>query len=238
MRFMLGLIFLHATTAEHVSAFTQPAHMKRSAASGSVLFMGMKGGQARRQMELAKKMAMAKEQTRKKEGGNDVTEPAEGDKKKTKLSDEDIKRRNDMKRFDDLLNSESAILSEFNGASGYLTKTQQEEAATAGFKGIDRVYEGDPAPVSPFEDLVSMKTDDALGNQGASRILPWLHNNSARHRDILLVVTDPRAKSTELRQAMKSMVKGLPEKILDKTIVISADSPPENRRYGFSLNVL
>uniref|UniRef100_A0A6U6HF22 Uncharacterized protein n=1 Tax=Odontella aurita TaxID=265563 RepID=A0A6U6HF22_9STRA len=132
MRFMLGLIFLHATTAEHVSAFTQPAHMKRSAASGSVLFMGMKGGQARRQMELAKKMAMAKEQTRKKEGGNDVTEPAEGDKKKTKLSDEDIKRRNDMKRFDDLLNSESAILSEFNGASGYLTKTQQEEAATAG----------------------------------------------------------------------------------------------------------
>jgi len=163
-------------------------------------------------------------------GGNE--NEAVDNKEMDRVPDEEIKRRNDMKRFEDLLNSESATASsEFNSNSGYLTRTQEDEAATAGFRGIERLYEGDVAPADPFKDLVSIQTENVLGEQGASRIVPWLHKNTARHMDYLVVITDPRSKSTELRSTMKSLSKGVTKDILEKTIIINADGPPENKRW-------
>lgn len=233
MRLIFSLLCLApATLSGPVSAFTHPICAKRSTSNISALFMGMKGGKAGRQMELAKKMAMAKEQARKKDDGEDTTEVAKDDGKKNRLSDEAIKLRNDMQRFDDLLKSESAtVAAEFNTASGYLTNSQQEEAATAGFKGIDRIYEGDPAPEEPFEGLVNIESENVLGKKGASHVVPWLRNNSARHKDYLVIICDPREKSSELRQALSLMAKGLSKELLDKTIVINADNPPETRRW-------
>ena len=46
-----------------------------------------------------------------------------------------------------------------------------------------------------------------------------------------MVITDPREKSSELRQAITSVCKSLPKPILSKTIIINADAPPENRRW-------
>ena len=97
-------------------------------------------------------------------------------------------------------------------------------------RGIERLYEGDVAPADPFKDLVSIQTENVLGEQGASRIVPWLHKNTARHMDYLVVITDPRSKSTELRSTMKSLSKGVTKDILEKTIIINADGPPENKR--------
>ena len=118
------------------SAFTAPSIVIRSGvATGvrSTTLFGLKGGQASRQMELAKKMALAKEQAlRKKQVGGNENEAVDN-KEMDRVPDEEIKRRNDMKRFEDLLNSESATASsEFNSNSGYLTRTQEDEAATAG----------------------------------------------------------------------------------------------------------
>lgn len=97
-------------------------------------------------------------------------------------------------------------------------------------KGIDRIFEGDPAKEDPFHDLVMIENENALGANGAKRLLPWLNKNSDKQTDYLVIVSDPRPKSSELRTAMRSMVK-LPPNILSKSIVINADTPAENRKF-------
>lgn len=97
-------------------------------------------------------------------------------------------------------------------------------------KGVDRIFEGDPAKEDPFHDLVMIANENALGENGAKRLLPWLNKNSAKQTNFLVIISDPRPKSTELRTAMKSMEK-LPSNILSQTIVINADTPAENRRF-------
>ena len=206
--------------------------------SSTALFRGAKN--AKKQMELAKKMAMAKKQKQR------AAEEAEGDgssgspsaassaSSSAGMSDDEIKAENDRKRFDELLNSERATaMFEFNSESGYLTREQEEEAATAGASRgrVDRLFELDSAPTTPFEDIVNIHTENALGESGAKNLVPWLHKNTARHKDYLVVITDPREKSNELRQTMASLCKSLPKPILSKTIIINADAPPENRRW-------
>ena len=206
--------------------------------SSTALFRGAKN--AKKQMELAKKMALAKQQKQRAaedaEGGgaSDGQSASAASSASVGMSDDEIKAENDRKRFDELLNSERATaMFGFNTESGYLTREQEEEAATAGASRgrVDRLFEMDSAPPTPFEDIVNIRTENALGESGAKNLVPWLHKNTARHKDYLVVITDPREKSSELRQAITSVCKSLPKPILSKTIIINADAPPENRRW-------
>jgi hypothetical protein len=97
-------------------------------------------------------------------------------------------------------------------------------------RGIDRIFEGDPAKEDPFQDLVQSEHGNALGENGVKRLLPWLNKNTAKHQDYLVIVSDPRPKSAELRSAMKSLVT-LPPKLLSQLILVNADTPAENRRF-------
>ena len=95
---------------------------------------------------------------------------------------------------------------------------------------MDQIFEGDPAPTDPFQDLVSIQTDLALGEAGSNRIVPWLHKSPSKHKDYLVVVTDPRIKSSELRDLMNIISTRMPDDILSKIVVINSDTPAENRR--------
>ena len=91
--------------------------------------------------------------------------------------------------------------------------------------GIDRIFEGDPAPTQPFEDLIHFKTNNAIGKVGTERLLPWLKKNSST--EYIICISDPRERSTELRRAMKT----IPNKFRgEKILFINADSPAESRR--------
>ncbi len=176
------------------------------------------------------KMAAAKKQREQEEGIVEEKESLSPGKKKI-LSDAEMKRQNDLKRFEQLLDSESATVNYDIKGGNYKTKSQEDEEVDASFRGVDRMFEGDPAPTQPFEDLINFKTANALGKNGAERILPWLNKNSAKHENDLIVVTDPREKSSELRTALKNISKLVPAATLSKMIVINADSPGENRRF-------
>ncbi len=82
--------------------------------------MGSFGSKRNKQAELQRKLEIAKKQQ-------------SHDQPQTPLSAEEIKVLNDKKRFEDLLNSESAtagIMDEFKEGS-YLTKKQEEEELTS-----------------------------------------------------------------------------------------------------------
>lgn len=229
--------------APHSEAHAPPRVVSGSLVGGeyssTALFRGAKN--AKKQMELAKKMALAKQQKQRAaedvEGGgafDGQSASAASSASADSMSDDEIKAENDRRRFDELLNSERATaMFGFNTESGYLTREQEEEAATAGASRgrVDRLFEMDNAPSTPFEDIVNIRTENALGESGAKNLVPWLHKNTARHKDYLVVITDPREKSSELRQAITSVCKSLPKPILSKTIFINADAPPENRRW-------
>jgi len=179
------------------------------------------------QADLAKKMALAKQQR----DGADLSEPVKlADITTAKLSDEEIKKRNDMLRFDQLLKTAGSVMNDFSG-DNYLTKQQEEEEINAARSGADLLFVGDPAPTQCFEELVSVKSEKTIGSSGASRLVPWLRKNESRRREYLIIITDPRMKSPELRQTMKTLLVDLSEDILSRLIVVNADSPSENRRW-------
>lgn len=182
-----------------------------------------------KQMDLAKKMAEAKRQKEAKEKGLDTTALVD-DKKggNARLSDEEMKVLNDRKRFEELLNSEAATVNYSIGNGNYKTSSQEEEEINAFHRGVDRIMEGDPAKEGPFYDIVNIHTGNALGKDGASRMLPWLNTNQ---KDYLVIITDPREKSTDLRSTVKGISASLPPDELSKLIVINADTPSENKRY-------
>ncbi|GFH46570.1 hypothetical protein CTEN210_03044 [Chaetoceros tenuissimus] len=186
-----------------------------------------------KQADLMKKMQEAKKQRELNEGGEVAAAIVEEEKSKAnkRLSDEEMKTQNDLKRFQELLDSESATVNYDIGGSNYKTKQQEEEEIDAGARGADRMFEGDPAPTDVFEDLVNFTTGNALGKNGASRVVPWLNKSSAKQKDCLVVLTDPREKSSELRSSLKSISKLLPADIRSKMIIINADTPAENRRF-------
>lgn len=111
-------------------------------------------------------------------------------------------------------------------------KSQEEADMKAVRMGMDRLFEGDPAPTQPFEELVSMQSENAIGEGGASRLVPWLRKNAARRSDYAIILTDPRPKSPELRSTMKSLSADLNQDLLNRLIVVTADSPAENRRWA------
>jgi len=97
--------------------------------------------------------------------------------------------------------------------------------------GVDRIFEGDPAPEECFEELVSIKSENAIGATGKQRLVPWLRKNPARHGDYLVIISDPRPQSPELRDSVASILNELPLDIRSRMVIVNADSPAENRRW-------
>lgn len=96
------------------------------------------------------------------------------------------------------------------------------------------MFEGDPAPTDEFKSLIPTSMDPTtvdkpLGEMGAKRLIPWMRDGSGS--DFLVVICDPRVQSIQLRDIAKSLSLELPQKLLKDTIVISADSSAENRRF-------
>ena len=207
------LLAAHSSTAFHPS----PKTLNRYRVA---LEMGKGLNRARnKQAALAKKMELARQQ---KEGTSTPQEEL-SEKSIQSLSDAEIQKRNDQLRFEQLLKTESANVLNNYSKDGYLTKEQEEEEINAARAGVDRLFEGDPAPREPFEALLSIQTSNAVGPSGAKQLVP----NAG---DYLVVLTDPRIKSEELRHTIKSLNVDLPAEIRKKLIVINADSPAENRR--------
>lgn len=100
---------------------------------------------------------------------------------------------------------------------------------------MDRLFEGDPAPTKPFEELISIKSENALGEMGTKRLIPWLRNSNLS--DYIIIICDPRVKSPELRDTARSLFKELPKDLLSRTVIINADTPAENRRWMKKSNV-
>lgn len=97
--------------------------------------------------------------------------------------------------------------------------------------GVDRIFEGDPAPEECFEELVSIKSENAIGVTGKQRLVPWLRKNAARHDDYTVIISDPRPQSPELRETVRNMMNELPLDVRSRTVIVNADSPSENRRW-------
>lgn len=196
--------------------------------TGTTLLMGKGLNKAKnKQADLAKKMALAKQQR----DGADVSEPVNlVETPSRRLSDEEIKKRNDLLRFEQLLNAGGSTMGEYTG-DNYLTKRQEEEEINAARSGADLLFVGDPAPTLCFEELVSIRSEQPIGLGGASRMVPWLRKNELRRNEYLIIISDPRLKSPELRQTMKNLRTELSEDILSRLIIVNADSPSENRRW-------
>lgn len=177
-----------------------------------------------KQGDLKKKLELAKLQNKGVAvGGSSQSQP----------SPQEIQERNDRMRFDELLKKSSvsaALLNDYS-SDGYLTREQEEEEISAARAGVDRLFEGDPAPTDCFEELVSIKSENAIGRTGKERLVPWLHKNSARHSDYLVIMCDPRPKSPEFRQTVQNLLVDMPHDIASRIIFVNADSPAENRRW-------
>lgn len=177
-----------------------------------------------KQAELQRKMMLAKQQAAQKAKEGNAGEEIK------RMTDEEVKEMNDRKRFDELLNSHSALIGGGEKESeNYLSQEQEEENIDAYRKGVDRLFEGDPAPVEVFEELVSIKTENAIGGSAVKRLIPWLRNTNKS--DYVVVVCDPREKSPEFLNAVRSLSSELPKDLLSKVLFVNADTPAQNRRF-------
>lgn len=207
-------------------AFITPQHARFSR-SNTAIFGAF--NKRNKQADLMKKFEDAKKRREMNEAG--LSEDEETKEITDTLSDREIKERNDRKRFEELLDRDT-ILGGGDDLSGtnYMTRKQEEENANASYKMSNRAFEGDPANDEVFRDLIYMKTGEALGKFGSERLLPWFNNkNSGKQKDFLVVVVDPRERSSELRSTMSTLAK-LPVDLRSKTIVINADKPSDNRK--------
>ena len=75
-----------------------------------------------KQAELQRKMMLAKQQAAQKANENGD----EAGKQKARLTDDELKKANDRKRFDELLNSQSAYIGS-QSSDNYLSQEQEEE---------------------------------------------------------------------------------------------------------------
>jgi len=155
---------------------------------------------------------------------------------------EEIKERNDRLRFEELLKNAPVSMSDAP-SDGYLTKEQEDEEISAarryyeGIKtpshniigrGVERLFEGDPAPTECFAGLTECKSGNLLGDAGAQSLVPWLGKYSD---DYLIIITDARLDSTELQNTAQNIVSDLPMEIRNRIIIVNADSPSANRRW-------
>ena len=105
-------------------------HQEARGRCGSTsLFMGKFRN---KQAELQRKMALAKQQAAQKASEND-DDGSSSKGAKARMSDEELKEANDRKRFDELLNSQSASIGA-KSSDSYLTQEQEEENIEASRK--------------------------------------------------------------------------------------------------------
>jgi len=232
------LLLVSSSSTTCAFAFTATSVLPhRNTMSSTVMFAMNKKNKFNKQKDLAAKMAEAKRQRELAEGGDVPSATSEDDSSKDatnssgQLSDKEIKLRNDRQRFADMLENSMSSANSDLGDGYYLTVEQENENANAVYRGITRLYEGDPAPTSPFVDLLNIETGEPIGQGGMKRLVPWEGSRSASSSDYLIVVTDPRPKSVELRTAMKRLAGGLSNDMLAKCVVINTDTPAENRRF-------
>ena len=87
---------------------------------GSMMALEMVKKMRNKQADLAKKLAAAKEQNLKQDD-NQVDSP----RAETRLSDRELKELNDRRRFEDMLEKQTASLN-FVSSDGYLSREQEE----------------------------------------------------------------------------------------------------------------
>jgi hypothetical protein len=215
--FVLACLILRIVQSFHPST-TRPITHRPLTTTTTTLHGLKKGGKFGKQKDLAAKMEEAKRQRQQADGDADNADAG--------LTEEEIQTRNDRKRFESLLDSfDSSSL-----GNNYMTTQQQNENADAYYRGVERLYEGDPAPSSPFAELCSIHNGEAIGKSGIVRYVPW--ENSAKSGDYIVVITDPRPKSTDLRSAIRKLCGGeVSQEILQRCIIINPDSPGENRKF-------
>ncbi|CAJ1961621.1 unnamed protein product [Cylindrotheca closterium] len=209
-----------------VAAFSSLQGCKISNAHRLPTEIGMAKKMKNKQAELLKKMELAKQQS--------AQEASDEKSANNKLSDEEIKEQNDRKRFEELLSTQPVAMTDLS-ADSYLTKDQEELDMDLRVSGRDLLFEGDPAPTEEFNCLIPTTSEQPIGEMGAKRLVPWTRDG--RGSDFLVVVCDPRIKSNDLREITKAISMELPKNLLKETIVISADSPAENRRFLKKSNV-
>ncbi|GAX24510.1 hypothetical protein FisN_18Lh062 [Fistulifera solaris] len=194
----------------HPSSNTQPSHLLMA-----------KSKSLNKQADLRRKMERVKQQKEEEivQSGMII-----------ELTAQEIKERNDRLRFEELLKKEAGNVLNDYGSDSYLSKQQEEEEITAARKGVDRIFEGDPAPTECFEDLVSVQTGTAIGVPGKKQLVPWL-SDKGNPSDYLIIVSDPRPQSSELQETIKQFQSDLPEDLKKRLIVINADTPSENKRW-------
>jgi len=152
----------------------------------------------------------------------------EGKDETSGLTEEEIKERNDRKRFEELLNQGTFALDEDYDDNAYLNEAQEEKLALTSHDA-DILFEEDPAPTQCFEELVHIKTGNAIGDAG--RLVPWLHKSPARHNDFLIIVCHPNQKDMDMRKAMKELNRNVPAEVKKRLMFVNADTPAENRRW-------
>jgi hypothetical protein len=183
-----------------------------------------------KQAEMLEKLKKARQQ---KDGGGESSNDdanATADGSTSRLSKEEIKEQNDRKRFQELLEKSSSMILNDYSADGYLNKRQEEEEISAQMSGVERIFEGDPAPIRCFEGLVTIQTETPIGKKGAERLIPWFPANADKS-NYLICISDPRPTSHDLKETVKNLMTELPLDIRSRIIVINADSPAENRRW-------
>lgn len=175
-----------------------------------------------KQAELRRKMELAKQKKRQEENSPSATDPVTNDP----LSDKQIKERNDRKRFEELLKTSqaSAVWNDYASSDGYMNHKQVQEEFEAQRKGVDRIFEGDPAPTQCFSALIDIETGQELNENAMKTLIP-------EGDDYLLVLCDPRAESEDLRQTTKELYGNLSPDDRRRLIVINSDSPAENKRW-------
>ena len=241
----ITMAIIAAPSSPGAFAFTSsPAksHLTRGGGTGndisssSSLHAMNKRNKFNKQKDLAAKMAEAKRLREQGEAGGDGGGTVSAAEENTspsnaQLTDKEIKIRNDRQRFADMLENSMTSSNGDLGDGYYLTVEQENENADAVFRGISRLYEGDPAPSAPFTELLNIQNGEPLGQGGMKRLVPWEGSKNASSSDFMIVVTDPRPKSVELRTAMKRLVGALSADLLAKCVVINTDTPAENRRF-------
>jgi hypothetical protein len=189
-----------------------------------------------KQADLLRKLQLAKQQKKPPAaaaGDEGTTAPKLTDKLAVKLSDQEIRKGNDRLRFAELLQQSTAkaVWNDYASADGYQNHAQVEEEIKAQQQGADRLFEGDPAPVYCFADLVQPLTATTVGEAGHARLIPWLTTRETAASDYLILLCDPRSASDDLRGATRQLWTELPAELRHSLIVINADSPAENRRW-------
>lgn len=132
--FLLGCIMGHPSP---ILAFVPKGQITSRGldAAGTTSQLNMAKKIRNKQAELAKKLALAKEQNAREEGIE-----SEGSESSGRLSDSEIKEVNDRRRFDELLKTQSASMNTV-ASDGYLSK-QQEDAEIDAYRKFQ-------IPVSP-----------------------------------------------------------------------------------------